>query len=125
MCRLLCALGLLGLVAGLALLAASGLPWLLPQWIGWSEAARVALTLTLLAPLAFFMGMPFPLGLERLAAARAELVPWAWGVNGCASVLSTVLATLLAMAAGFRVVLLVAAGLYLLAATAFGRTTRP
>jgi len=40
--------------------------------------------LALIAPLAFFMGMPFPLALVRVAAARPALVPWAWGNRGVA-----------------------------------------
>jgi L-cystine uptake protein TcyP (sodium:dicarboxylate symporter family) len=45
-------------------------------------------------------------------------VPWAWGINGCASVLSAILATMLAMTFGTRMAVLTAAGLYLLAALA-------
>ena len=56
----------------------------------------------LIAPLAFLMGMPFPLALRGL---EAPLVPWAWGINGCASVVSPVLATLLAVDLGFTAVL--------------------
>ena len=65
------------------------------------------------------MGMPFPLGLARVAARDQELVPWAWGVNACASVVSAVLATLLAIHLGFIVVLLLALALYLVAAATF------
>ena len=61
-------------------------------------------------------GMPFPLALVRVAAARPGLVPWAWGINGCASVLSAILAILLAMSLGFNAVVLIAIGLYVLAA---------
>ena len=63
--------------------------------------------------------MPFPLGLARLRAAAPALVPWAWGVNGCASVLSAILATLIAMRFGFSAVVLTAAVLYLGAAAVF------
>ena len=70
------------------------------------------------------MGMPFPLALSRLAAHRPDLVPWAWGINGCASVLSAILATLLAMTFGFRVVVLMAMALYVLAAAKFAPSRR-
>ena len=80
------------------------------------DAAKIALSLLLIAPLAFFMGMPFPLALARVAAVRPGLVPWAWGINGCASVLSAVLATLLGMSFGFGAVVLIAIALYILAA---------
>ena len=87
-----------------------------PPGIVDSMTARVVLTLTLTAPLAFLMGMPFPLGLSRLAAESPAFIPWAWGINGCASVLSALLAGLLAVHFGFAAVLLMAAGLYAVAA---------
>ncbi|MEX0735088.1 MAG: hypothetical protein WDZ66_08520 [Steroidobacteraceae bacterium] len=79
-----------------------------------SVAGRVILTLALIAPLAFLMGMPFALGLSRLAAEAPAFIPWAWGINGCASVLSALLAALLAVHLGFSAVLWMAAGLYAL-----------
>jgi L-cystine uptake protein TcyP (sodium:dicarboxylate symporter family) len=60
--------------------------------------------------------MPFPLGLSRLAEEASAFIPWAWGINGCASVLSALLAALLAVHLGFHAVLVLAAGLYALAA---------
>src|SRR5260221_117919 len=86
--------------------------WLMPL----PGALKIAVSLVMIAPLAFFMGMPFPLALVRVAAARSALVPWAWGINGCASVLSAILAILLAMSLGFNAVVLIAIGLYVLAA---------
>ena len=62
------------------------------------------------------MGMPFALGLSRLARTAPAFVPWAWGLNGCASVVAAILAVLLALAVGLRATLLVALALYLLAA---------
>jgi len=39
-------------------------------------------------------------------------VPWAWAVNGCASVVSGVLAAIAALSFGFTVVLLAGAACY-------------
>ena len=78
--------------------------------------AHSQLALLLIAPLAFFMGMPFPLGLKRLSASAPGFVPWAWGINGFASVVSAVLATLLAIEFGFQVVIVLALVFYVLAA---------
>jgi hypothetical protein len=85
-----------------------------PPGIVESTAGRVMLALALIAPLAFLMGMPFPLGLSRLATESPAFIPWAWGINGCASVLSALLAALLAVHLGYAAVLAMAAGLYAL-----------
>ena len=77
-----------------------------------SVAGRVAATFLLIAPLAFLMGMPFPLGLSRLATETPPYIPWAWGINGCASVMSALLAALLSVHLGYSAVLLLAATLY-------------
>jgi hypothetical protein len=84
-------------------------------------AAKLPVSLLLIAPLAFFMGMPFPLGLERVGRDVPALVPWAWGINGCASVVSAVLATLLAIEFGFTTVVALAVALYLVAAAVWRR----
>jgi spermidine synthase len=109
------ALAVAGIVAAAVLHLVAVPPlfrWLMPL----PDALKIAVSLVLIAPLAFFMGLPFPLALVRVAAARPGLVPWAWGINGCASVLSAILAILLAMSLGFSAVLLIAIGLYLVAA---------
>jgi len=72
--------------------------------------------------------MPFPLALARLKEGEPDLVPWAWAVNGCASVLSAIVATLLAINLGTTAVVLLAVLLYLLAALVFagpGAAPRP
>ncbi|MBI2956591.1 MAG: SAM-dependent methyltransferase [Acidobacteria bacterium] len=108
-------------IAALSLAATFLLPVLLPALIGLPTAARVAISLALMMPLAFLMGMPFPLAWQRVEASRAKWLAWAWGINGCASVVAAVLATLLAISFGFRFVFLCAAALYLLAALAAPR----
>jgi hypothetical protein len=82
----------------------------------WPVGVRAALGLLGVAPLAFAMGLPFPLGLARLARAAPAFVPWAWGLNGCASVIAAIAALLLAMAIGLRATLLWALALYVFAA---------
>ena len=93
--------------------------WLLPLIFSGLGAMgfvpKAAITLTLIAPLAFCMGMPFPMGLSRVSARTPGLVPWAWGINGCASLISAILATLLSVHIGFDLVLISATGIYLTA----------
>jgi hypothetical protein len=106
-------------VAGIALLALTYLA-LLPSLFGalmrLPDAGKIVLATLLIAPLALLMGMPFPLGLDRVARQAPDWIPWAWGVNGCASVVSAVLATVLAIHLGFVFVVLLALVLYVVAA---------
>lgn len=85
----------------------------------WPDWGKILLVFALLAPIAFFMGMPFPLGIARVGAGVPALVPWAWAVNGYASVVSAVLAMLLAVHLGFTLVMLLAVLLYMAAAMTF------
>jgi spermidine synthase len=103
-------------IAVLALAYVVVLPAIFARFIGLPDPARIAMSLLLIAPLAFFMGMPFPLGLARLSEVAPGFVPWAWGINGFASVVSAVLATLLAIEFGFNAVILLALALYAVAA---------
>ena len=73
---------------------------------------KIMITGLLIAPLAFCMGIPFPLALSFLNQHYSKLIPWAWGVNGCASVISAILAMLLAIHLGFNAVILCALLLY-------------
>lgn len=80
---------------------------------------RTAACLGLIAPLAFCMGMPYARALRRLGERDAAVIPWAWGVNGFASVVAAILATLLAVHLGFTAVVIIAIALYLLAAACY------
>ena len=115
-------------VAAIVALASAylvGLPFLLPALIAWPFAAKVAITLLLIAPLGIAMGMPFPLGLGPVAAEAPRLVPWAWGINGCASVVGAVLASILAMHVGFTLVVCLATAFYAVAAFTFPGRANP
>lgn len=86
---------------GLLVRAGGGLPM----------AGRVALTAVLVAPLGFFMGMPFPKATLRVG----ELVDWGFAVNGTASVLGSTGILLVAFTWGFGPALAVGGALYVLA----------
>ena len=104
--------GIVGISLIYVLLLAAMSPWL----VALPDAAKITASLGLIAPLAFCMGMPFPLGLAKLAAHAPDFIPWAWGINGFASVVSAALATLLAIHFGFTAVVVLALMLYVLAA---------
>jgi hypothetical protein len=82
---------------------------------------RCLAAVILLGPIAFFMGMPFPLGLQLVSDAQSSYIPWVWGVNGVASVIAPVLGSLLSVCLGFRMLMLFSALLYCLAGWALQR----
>ncbi len=61
-----------------------------------SLVTRIVLLVLLLLPLAWAMGRPFPWGLRQLSSMNAW-IPWAWGINGFASVAAASTATLLSV----------------------------
>jgi hypothetical protein len=112
----------LALVALLALYAGLLLPLIhqlqpAPLWL------RGLVALIALAPLAFVMGTPFPLGLRALAREDAAGIAWAWAANGFASVLAAPLAALVALETGAPALLALAAAAYAAAALAFRAPT--
>jgi hypothetical protein len=96
-----------------AILASLALPYL----------ARAALVVAVVAPVSIALGLPFPLGLSR--AGSGGFMPWAWGLNGAFSVVSTPLANLIALQMGYSMVLQSALAVYLLAALIFPRVREP
>jgi spermidine synthase len=102
-------------VSGIAIIVVAYiylLPVLFDQLIGLADGLKIVTSLALIAPLAFCMGMPFPLGLRQVAESTPEFIPWAWGINGFASVIGAALATLFAIQFGFTLVLLAALVFY-------------
>jgi len=114
--RALAGIALVALAAalGLARLVDIGIPWPLPM--------RVAFAVTLIAPVGILLGMPLPGGMRLLAANRADIIPWGWGINGAFSVVGATLAVFIAMNWGFSVTLLSAAAVYTLAAMTLWRS---
>jgi hypothetical protein len=80
----------LGCVALVAAVLAPVLSGLLTSLVWLPLAFKIALTVLLIAPLGFLMGMPFPSGLERLEQWHPASVRWAWSLNAAASVLGSV-----------------------------------
>jgi hypothetical protein len=105
---------MLAAAAGLAV--SLFLPFVTRVTLSWPEPARVLSTMAMLILPGVIMGMPFPLFIRRLKATYPERIPWAFGINGFASVLGTIGAVLIAMMMGQTAVLLVGVGGYLAAA---------
>jgi hypothetical protein len=92
------------------------LPAVLYTYVSLPTLHKALIVVVLLFPLSFWMGMPMPLGIHRLKTRSAAMVPWAWGVNGSASVLGSIATVLIAANFGFNQALLAAASFYALGA---------
>jgi hypothetical protein len=92
--------------------------------IGQDLPVRVAVAALLVAPVALLLGMPFAHGIGLLRAANPAFVPWAWAVNGSATVVGSVVTVIVSMNFGFSFVLLTAAVIYAIAFAAVDKLAR-
>ena len=104
---------ILMLITSLLLLFALFLSPFLQSISGWPAVAKLVVSFVVITFPSFLMGMPFPTGLRLLSRLEGRNTAWAWGINGCISVISASLAALLAVEAGFKVMVFVAALAYL------------
>ncbi len=105
---------LAAVAALIALLAVAATP-LVHTAATWPMTARMFLAVAMIAPAAFFMGMPFPSGLRRLEERHAPSLRWAWSLNAAASVMGSVVSVVLAIYLGLRATLLIGGAMYLVA----------
>ena len=106
----------IGVLSSIALLYLLLINPIFHRFLASSEPIKIIVSISLIAPLAFFMGMPFPLGINLLRRRNPHLIAWAWAINGYASVVSAILATCLAISIGFSAVILLAIGIYVVGA---------
>jgi hypothetical protein len=105
------------LLLGAVLAGHAGLAWLIgPGLLSWPDPLPLLLVVALVAPVGFLMGVPFPRAVRAISDSPS-LVAWAWAANGSASVVSGIIATMVALSLGFGAVIVLAAALYLAAAT--------
>src|SRR4029077_3241103 len=82
--------------------------------------ARLLICFLLIAPPAFLMGFPMPVAMTTLGRlGKDHMFVWAWGVNGCFSVIGAAAAPVIATNFGLAAVIEVAAVAYVLALPAF------
>jgi len=93
-------------------------PWWSELIASWSLVPRVLAVVLFVMPVGFVLGAFLPLGIAAAKERFGVLVPWAWGLNGAASVLGSVLAVTLAMNVGFVLTMIVGLACYGLALVA-------
>jgi hypothetical protein len=108
-------------LVGLTLFYRAGLGPVVDRLLAAPLAVRVAAAVACVAPLGLLLGRFLPLGLAAFSAGtprEREAVAWGWAVNGFASVVASVLATLLAMSFGFDAVMAIGLAAYAVALAA-------
>jgi spermidine synthase len=90
-------------------------------WIGgFPYAMRLLLTFLLIAPPSFLMGFPMPTAMTTLGRlGKDHMFLWAWGINGCFSVIGAALVPIVAVSLGLAAVLQISGAAYLLALPSF------
>jgi hypothetical protein len=103
-------IGLVLFVGGLIWIS----PWLAHDLIALPLPARIAIAASLLAPISLLLGVPFAYGVRVLYERNTTLIPWGWAINGCFSVIGSILSVVISMNFGFDFVLVTAVVIYLL-----------
>lgn len=101
-------------IAAILVLYAFVLSPILTATIGIALPLKIMIAVVLLGTLGFFLGMPFPIGIDYLSGKNTDDIPWAWALNGYFSVISTVLATIISVELGYLLLLSMAAFIYAL-----------
>ena len=112
---------LLGCIALTVTLVAIAVSQLLTPLVWLPFAAKVLMTVALIVPIGFLMGMPFPTALARLEEWHAPSVRWAWSLNAASSVLGSVGALVCAIYLGLVQTMIVGAVFYLAALAVIAR----
>jgi hypothetical protein len=107
------------ILAGVVVASFSLFPSLFAAFLGRPFPVRAFVALVAILPAGFLMGVPFPAGIRQASLRIPRIIPWAWAVNGFASVASSSLCVLLAMEVGFSSAAFLAGACYLTCAGVF------
>ncbi|MFQ5952221.1 MAG: hypothetical protein ACE5JK_02310 [Candidatus Omnitrophota bacterium] len=89
------------------------LPVVFNIYLGYTLLIKMLISVGLITPLGFLLGIPFPSALNLLKQNdRESIIPWMWGVNGVSSVLGSMLAVAIAIIFGFDKVILMGILMY-------------
>ena len=113
---------LLGLLIATLVTFGALTPIVIRQFEAASTSIRIAVSVAILLPIGFFMGMAFPIGMRRALTEAPSIAPWLWGINGAASVCASVLVVIIAIGAGISAAFWVGVACYVAAVATLYRT---
>jgi hypothetical protein len=105
----------IGGIAALGISYVLFLPPIIYSTIAESIEVKAAVSIAILAPIGFLMGMPLPTGMRLLKVHRPDYIPWMWAINGAFSVLGAVLAIALGIMYGSSLAMILGILIYLIA----------
>jgi hypothetical protein len=105
----------IGGIAALGISYVLFLPPIIYSSIAESIEVKAAVSIAILAPIGFLMGMPLPTGMRLLKVHRPDYIPWMWAINGAFSVLGAVLAIALGIMYGSSLAMILGILIYLIA----------
>jgi hypothetical protein len=105
----------IGGIAGIGILYVVFLPPMIYSTIAEPIEVKAAVSIAILAPIGFLMGMPLPTGMRLLKVHRPDYIPWMWAINGAFSVLGAVLAIALGIMYGSSLAMVLGILVYLIA----------
>jgi hypothetical protein len=105
----------IGGIAGFGILYVLFLPPIIYSTIAQPFEVKAAVSIAILAPIGFLMGMPLPTGMRLLKVHRPDYIPWMWAVNGAFSVLGAVLAIAIGIMYGSSLAMVLGILIYLVA----------
>jgi predicted membrane-bound spermidine synthase len=113
-------------LAGILIAYATGLDWVLNAIGTQDYFTRLLCCFALILPPAFLMGFPMPVAMTSLGQlGKEQMFIWAWGINGCFSVIGAALVPVISTSFGLDSVLTVSGLAYLLAGITFFAVLRP
>ena len=105
----------IGGITGLGMLYVMLVPSIIYLVLAEPFEIKAAVSIGLLAPIGFLMGMPLPTGMRLLKVHRPDFIPWMWAINGAFSVLGAVLAIALGIMYGSSFAMILGVLVYLIA----------
>lgn len=105
---------LLVLLAGLLFFTVLSMQ-IIKLFLGSPSLFKTILLISIVFPLGFLLGMPFPMGIRLARGIHPKIVTWGYALNGCASVIGAVAAIIVSINFGHSFVLALSALCYFLA----------
>jgi len=104
---------------------AFGLPAVLVALVHSSSLVQYVTIGAIVLAMGCVLGVPFPQGIHAIRTRNERLVPWAWGINGAASVVAINVVGLLLGSIPNSRFMLVGLGCYVVACALFAILIRP